>query len=277
MSAGSGTPGDAITRRETRLADLRRRGVRGGIIPRHRAMAGMAIPRRTMVTASAVALGTATAVFFSLSPLAELWARVFEALAGPVGIGGGIGERYTTFLGRHTLPTPYFGATAGDPSPTTWRIVAAVTGALVLLSFVLPQRFTPLRYFLRFLALLQAVSLAYFALAPAGSFPYTLSSYTGGLLAAAQVLLVLLPLLLGFTYYVFDISWARKILLTAMLLGHLAVFIPLQVTVHAWLIVHGSLLVLPPLFLVFGLLLHVMVFVGFYGWGMSWPAARRGP
>jgi hypothetical protein len=275
LSAGSGSTGDAITRRETRLADLRRRGVRGGIIPRHRAMAGMAIPRRRILAATTVALATASAMFFALSPLAELWARTFEALVGPVGIAGGIGERYTTFFGVHTLPTPYFTAVAGDPSTPTWRMVAAITVGLVLLSFLLPQRFTPLRYFLRFLALLQTVSLAYFALAPAGSFPYTLSSYTGGLLAAAQVVLVLLPLLLGFTYYVFDISWGRKLLLTALLLGHLAIFIPLQVTVHAWLIVHGSLLVLPPLFLVFGLLLHVMVFVSFYGWGMSWPAARR--
>lgn len=251
--------------------------MRGGIIPRHRAMAGLAIPARTIVTAVVVALTIATGMFFALSPLAELWARTFEALVGPLGIAGGIGERYTTFLGMHTLPTPYFGAVAGDPSAGTWRVVAAITVAMVLLSLVLPQRFTPLRYFLRFLALLQTVSLAYFALAPAGSFPYTLSSYTGGLLAAAQVVLVLLPLLLGFTYYVFDISWGRKLLLTILLLGHLAVFIPLQVAVHAWLIVHGSLLVLPPLFLVFGLLLHVMVFVSFYGWGMSWPAVRRGP
>ncbi|MFN2324289.1 MAG: hypothetical protein ABR551_00225 [Gemmatimonadales bacterium] len=275
MSAGSGSTGDAITRRETRLADLRRRGVRGGIIPRHRAMVGVAIPRRRMLTATTVALAIATAMFFALSPLAELWARLFEALVGPVGIAGGIGERHTTFFGVHSLPTPHFGAVAGDPSVTTWRVVAVITAVLVLLSLVLPQRFTPLRYFLRFLALLQTVSLAYFALAPAGSFPYTLASYTGGLLAAAQVVLVLLPLLLGFTYYVFDISWGRKLLLTALLLGHLALFIPLQVTIHAWLIVQGSLLVLPPLFLVFGLLLHVMIFVSFYGWGMSWPAARR--
>lgn len=275
LSAGSGGHGSAVTRREARLADLRRRGVRGGIIPRHRAMAGLRIPRRRLATAALLALAAAAGVFAALGPLAELWARTFEALLGPLGIPGGVGARFTTFPGGFTLPTPYLTAEAGDPSPLTWRIVAVVTAGLVLASLALPERFTPLRYFLRFLALLQAVSLAYFGLAPAGGFPYTLPAYTGGLLAAAQVVLVLLPVVLGGTFYVFDMGWGRKVLLTLLLLGHLAVFIPLQVLVHGWLILHGSLLLLPPLFLVFGLLLHVMVFVAFYGWGMSWPAARR--
>lgn len=275
MSAGSGAPGSAVTRREARLADLRRRGVRGGIIPRHRAMAGLRIPRRTILLATGLALASSAAAFLSLAPLAEAWARLFEALLTPLGIPGGVAMQFTGFPGGYAIPTPYFLAGAPEPGVLTWRVLAAVTAGLVLLSLALPERFTPLRYFLRFIALLQAVSLGYFALAPAGSFPYTLASYSGGLLAAAQVVLVLLPLLLGLTFHVFDISWGRKLLLTLLLLGHLAVFIPLQALVHAWLIVHGSLALLPPLFLVFGLLLHVMVFVAFYGWGMSWPPARR--
>jgi hypothetical protein len=274
LSAGSGT-GQAVTRRETLLADLRRRGVRGGIIPRHRAMAGLAIPRERIVTAALVALGLAAGVFFALPPLAELWARGFELVLPALGVPGGVGMRYTTFFGVHALPTPYLLAGAGEPSPLTWRVLAGVAAGFILLSLILPQRFTPLRYFLRFLALLLAITLGYFALTPAGSFPYTLASYSGGLLAAAQVVLVLVPLLLGFTWFVFDVSWGRKLLLAALLLGHLAVFIPLQVMAHAWLILQGSLALLPVLFLVFGLLMYVMIFVAFYGWGMSWPPARR--
>lgn len=274
MSAGSGA-GQAVTRRETLLADLRRRGVRGGIIPRHRAMIGLAIPRQRIVTAALVAVGLATGVFFALPPLAELWARAFEAILPALGMSGGVGMRYTTFLGVHALPTPYLLADAGEPGQFTWRVLAGVATGFILLSLVLPQRYTPLRYFLRFLALLLAVTLGYFALVPAGSFPYTLASYSGGLLAAAQVVLVLVPLLLGFTFFVFDVSWARKLLLAALLLGHLAVFIPLQVMVHSWLMLQGSLALLPVLFLVFGLLMYVMIFVAFYGWGMSWPPARR--
>ena len=54
------------------------------------------------------------------------------------------------------------------------------------------------------------------------------------------------------------------------ILVHLAVFVPLQVLVHIWLVLHGTALLMPVLFLVFGLLLDVLVFVSFYGWALSW-------
>jgi hypothetical protein len=154
--------------------------------------------------------------------------------------------------------------------------VAIVCGGLLVASVLLPQRFTPLRYFVRFLVLLQATSLGFFALAPAGSFPYTLPSYGAGLVGMGQVVLVLLPVILAVTYYLFDISWTRKVILTLLLVGHVAVMIPLQVIVHTWLIARGSLLLLPPLFLLFGILLHVLLFVSIYGWAMSCPSVRRG-
>jgi hypothetical protein len=36
------------------------------------------------------------------------------------------------------------------------------------------------------------------------------------------------------------------------------------------LVANLSLVVMPVLFLMFGLVLDVMIFVAFYGWGMSW-------
>lgn len=235
-------------------------------------MRGMAIPRPRILLAILVGIGGAVAVVAGLNPLAEWWARSFEALAGPLGMSGGVGMQGTTILGLHTLHTPYYLLEAGPPDPAMLQLVAVVAGALLLVSLVLPHRFIPLRYFLRFLVLLQGISIGYFALAPAGSFPYTLPSYLAGLVSMGQVVLVLLPLILAVTYFLFDISWARKLLLMVLLLGHVAVMIPLQATVHAWLIARGSFLLLPPLFLAFGILVHVLIFVAFYGWGMSWPS-----
>lgn len=238
-------------------------------------MRGMAIPPRTIGLAALLGIGGALAMTVALNPLAEFWARGFEALAAPLGLEGGIASQATTILGRLTLQTPFYLVEAVPPSTEVLRLVAIIAGGVLLLTAVLPQRFTPLRYFLRFLVLLQGISLGFFALAPAGSFPYTLPSYLAGLAGVGQVVLVLLPLILAVTFYLFDISWGRKVGLTLLLIGHLAILIPLQVTVHAWLIAQGSLLLLPPLFLVFGILVHVLVFVTFYGWGMSWPSARR--
>jgi hypothetical protein len=52
---------------------------------------------------------------------------------------------------------------------------------------------------------------------------------------------------------------------------HLSVFLPLQVLVHVGLVLKGSALVMPVLFLIFGLLLDVLILVAFYGWALSWP------
>jgi hypothetical protein len=89
-----------------------------------------------------------------------------------------------------------------------------------------------------------------------------------------MAVLLVIPVLLALTFYVIDVGVLRKIVLTVVMLGHLLVFVPLQYAVHAWLVVHGTLLLLPVLFLLFGLLPEVMVLIALYGWGMSWRAQR---
>jgi len=102
-----------------------------------------------------------------------------------------------------------------------------------------------------------------------------LPQYTLGFLQAGCAVLVLVPLVLGLTFYPFDIAVWRKVLLTAMVVGHMAVLLPLQVALHSYVVYHLSLLALPTMFFLWGLLIEVFVFVAFYGWGMSWPDAAR--
>jgi hypothetical protein len=149
-------------------------------------------------------------------------------------------------------------------------VVGSATIIGLLLSFLLPVRYLPARYFVRFVALVQAVSLVYFALSRP-PFLYPLPGYTAGMLTAGMAVLTLLPIVLGFSFYIFDHSLARQIWLTLFLLGHIALLLPLQVLVHALLSHTLSALVQPTMFFVFGLLVEVLVFVSFYGWAMSWP------
>ncbi len=135
--------------------------------------------------------------------------------------------------------------------------------------FLLPERFIPLRYFLRLVVLLQASAIVVFARWP-GSFPYRLQEHLFLLQAAGLVVMALVPVVLGFTLHVFDLALWRKVAVTLALLGHLALFIPLKALVHAVLITGGTALVMPVLFLLFGLLPDVLVFVAFYGWALSW-------
>ena len=75
---------------------------------------------------------------------------------------------------------------------------------------------------------------------------------------------------MAFVYYIFDFSLIRKIFLTVLIMVHLAVFTPLHYLVQLYIIARFSLVFMPVLYTVFGLLLEVMVFIAFYSWGMSW-------
>jgi hypothetical protein len=81
---------------------------------------------------------------------------------------------------------------------------------------------------------------------------------------------VLSPFLVAFTFHIFDFLLWQKFAMGALLLGHLAVLLPLQAAVHTWVIYRASLLAMPMMFLIFGVLLDVFVYVALYGWGMSW-------
>lgn len=227
------------------------------------------------VRAVALSLAGVLVVVAGLPALGRAWGSGLTRLLGWLGLPVALGWHEVPIGSLFGIAVPY--PMLDGPWPGTTQLVAIglATLALVALSFALPARFLPARYFLRFVAAIQAVSLAWFALTTP-PFPYPLPGYLGGFLTVGMAVLVLVPIALGFGFYIFDHSLARQLLLTALILGHLAVLLPLQATVHAWLIHHLSLVVQPPLFFVFGLLVEVLVFVAFYSWAMSWPG-RDGP
>ena len=83
-------------------------------------------------------------------------------------------------------------------------------------------------------------------------------------------MLLLAPFLVSFTFHVFDFLLWQKVAMVVLLLGHLAIMLPMQATIHAWIIQRASLLAMPMLYFVFGVLIDVFVYVALYGWGMSW-------
>jgi hypothetical protein len=89
------------------------------------------------------------------------------------------------------------------------------------------------------------------------------------MLVFSCVLIGLIPLLYGFTFYLLDFSLAQKIFLTSATVAHLVLFVPQQYMLHVYLL-HGSVLFMPVLYFVFGPFLDILVFIGFYSWGMSW-------
>lgn len=234
-------------------------------------MIGLEISRWLLVDLLVLPLMFSLAVFVGLDALLEAWRWMLEALRVPLGLPGVVSTRVVE-IGPIGVAIPFYTAVAHWPAAldlrTGWILTALLAGAGMLLR----GRYTPLAYFLRALAVIQLTAQVWFSLADP-PFTYALSQYVAGLLVCGVVILLLAPILVAGTYFIFDFPLSQKLLLATMLLVHLAVFLPLQAVVHAYVIYRGSLLTMPVLFLVFGVLLDVFVYVALYGWGMSWRSA----
>jgi len=252
-----------------RLEALRVRGHQGGVIAPHRAMVGLRWTAWRLVSTVLLVAGGLAGYFASLPWIGLAWQRGFRLGRDFLGLQLPLGTRTLPLPGGLELTLPAVAAPTPLPDSRVLWIAGIGCAAVVLLSFLFSERFTPLKYFLRLLVLIQLTAIAFFALAP-GRFPYRVEDHVFLLLTAGLVVLGLVPILLGLTLHVFDLAFWRKLVLTVLVLAHLAVFVPLNVLVHVWLILHGTAIVMPVLFLVFGLLLDVFVFVAFYGWALSW-------
>ncbi len=247
---------------------LRSRGWRGGIIAEHRAFARLRL--RPGVVATDVALVAALSwIWIRLLPdVGRLWQRIFLWCSNFVGLHAGIATVHKTWGSHVSLDVPYLTVPGASPGAATWWITAFVTTAVFFASYYISEEQLPWRYLLRGLAFLQFTALAYFAVA-AARFPHDLSGYTVGMLVFGSLLIGLIPLALGLTYFVFDFTFPQKLALAVLSMAHLTLLMPLQYFLHAY-ILHESILFMPLLYFAFGPFLDVLIFIAFYSWGMSW-------
>jgi len=248
------------------------RGTHGTLINPHRAIA--TLPLRAADIVVAVVLGLATSAIFvlELNLVGRAWTWIFARCAAPLGFAG---YRFHTIdLGWVVeFQLPFFDVSAVAPTWLQWWITLIVTVVVALLSFLLRDGWLPLGYALRLAALVQSTALLFFLIKP-WSFPYNLGSYVTTMQVAALTAMALIPLLLGLTYYIIDATFLQKVGLTLVTMGHLLVFVPLQYMLQSYIIARGSLLLMPLCFALFALLPEVMIFIAFYGWGMSWPSRQ---
>lgn len=236
-------------------------------------MIGLEVSRWLLIDLVVLPIMFTTAVFILLDPMMDFWRYVLDVLRVPLGLPGVVSTRVVE-LGPLAVAVPYYTAESFWPAALDLRSGWIMVAALALPGMLLRGRFLPFAYFLRALAVIQLTAQVWFSFA-APPFSYALSQYVAGLLVCGVVILLLAPLLVSFTYFIFDFPLWQKLLLATMLLAHLVVFLPLQAVVHAFVIYRGSLLAMPMLFLVFGVLLDVFVYVALYGWGMSWRSGSK--
>jgi len=259
----------AAAKQPPRFADRRRfRGYRGGVIAMHRALARFVLEPLDLVTAALLVL-LFTFVWIAMLPLVcRFWQAALETGMRMLAMHTELGlteHQFSSYV-RFAIPFPRMPGIL--PDARTWWTSTIVVVVLFAASFLLSNKFMPVMYLLRAVLFLHATALLFFLFLPA-RFSHSPDSYMEGLTGYAIALITFVPILFGLTYYIFDFGIVRKALLTAMTMGHLTLFVPLQILLQA-VVLQKSVLYMPVLYIVFGLPVNVLIILAFYSWGMSW-------
>lgn len=243
------------------------RGHRGSVISMHRALAQFDLGPMNLFSGIWLCFSFSFIWLELLGPVCRFWGRLlgWALLQLPLHAQLAIAEYQVRSF---TLQVPYLEIQVVLPDPVIWSSTCGVTLAGLALTFLLPKRIMPVAYLARAILLVQASALLYFALWPS-RFPHTPGSYMEGLTSAGLCLISIVPFLFACTYYIFTFALWKKALLTMLAMAYLVVFFPLQMLVEA-LVLQQSVLFLPPLYIVFGLPLDVLLLIAFYSWGMTW-------
>lgn len=159
------------------------------------------------------------------------------------------------------------------PSGGILAITGVATLVAFLTSFAMSGRMFPLKYLVRILCVIQGLALAFFWLFPA-SFPYNIANHANDLASMGNVLLLAIPVMLALGYYVLNIGLGTKILHTVLILLYFMVMVPFQVIGHVLILQHFSLLFMPILYICFGTLFDMLIFVALYSWAASTAPAQ---
>lgn len=162
------------------------------------------------------------------------------------------------------------GASSAEDMPASGTLLATavVTGIAWIASRQLNGATLPLRYLLRILCVVQALALVFFWLLPA-QFPYTVESHLVELASMGFVLLVAAPAMLTLGYYVLELGIVTKVAHTLLILAYFMVMVPHQIVLHVLVLQHLSLLFMPVLYICFGAVFDVLIFVALYSWAAS--------
>lgn len=254
------------------IARLSQLGYRGTAIPRHRAVRWLDRAGRRAIHSIGLAAVVWLALIAAMRPIAGLWGTVFEVVLDRCLPG----IRFVTSAGSALFPAlPEARLQAGAPSPEQWLNVTALSLTAMLATLLMPRRFLPAIYLVRFAALVQLSACAYFLFVPA-AYPYAGGAHATTMMRCGWASMLLLPWILAACYYPLDFGWTRRIALTLAGELYFLAVTPLLAAFETVLIQHGSLLVHPLLYLMLGPPLFVFWFVCLYGWGMSWRDAGPG-
>lgn len=204
---------------------------------------------------------------FSLKYITLGWGKTLAFLLKKLEMGGNV--VYTQYYIFNTyFSIPSISMPADNPDAVVWWYFLIISLGLLFISFFMPERYTPLIYFLRTIIFVLFCSLVFFLVYPT-SFPYNIYLFTKtGFLQVISILFGL-PWIYCLTYYLFNYKSLKKIGITLFVLIYFILMAPLQYLICACLIHLFSLFIMPVLYVYAGLLLNVFSAVAFFAYGVS--------
>lgn len=235
--------------------------------PLHRSVRRLRPGRATLAVALVLAAGATLAVWRARPMVEAAWERLVlwwaQALRIPLAVeDDGALRRWVYLADAQSLL----------PGPTTGVISTVVVIVAFASTWRMPDRFMPLKYLVRILCVVQGSALLFFMAMP-GRFPYTVGAHLSAVLTAGYGLVLVLPALLALGYGVLELPVRRKLADPLLLLAYFALAVPHKAVLHVLVLQHLSVLFMPLLYLCFGLLFDVMLFVALYSWLVSRAAA----
>jgi len=251
---------------------LRYGNTKGKIIPMHHAFKTLHLNRVSRVSAVVLPVLFMALVWLFLPWIFDVWDGIFNfwleriyhmrASYWPVNILG------------QDLAIPYPALEADAPSHFMVQMNFWICLLVLAISIVFPLRGAPLTYLLRTALLIQGSASIDRMVSP-DFFPYTLPIYLLDAMIQCVYMLFLIPVILGFVYYIFDFTIWRKVLITCLTIGYFLIAVPCQYMLHAYFIHEWTLLFLPLMYILFGIVIDVLMFVSIYSYGMSWRSRKE--
>jgi hypothetical protein len=252
---------------------LRTRGHRGGEIRPHRGIVSFRATREDALQAVLLAAGLSFLWVRCLPLVGRLWFAMFSYWTHLLGMQASLAIVPQHWVQKVDVSLPFVGVQAGPVSPLVWMVSLIVTLAAFAATYWFSEEQAPWSYIVRALVIIQATAQVYFSFAGA-RFPHDIPTYTMGMLSFGVILIGMIPIVLAFTFYLFDFAFWKKLGISLLTMGHLTLFFPLQYMVHVY-ILHHSILFMPLLYFAFGPFLDVLIFICLYSWAMSWKSRSQ--
>lgn len=256
---------------QDRVEHFRTTGVQGTSIRMHRSLDTIRLTPLALMSVVLLPLICDGLLWHYRHVLLQGWAQFFAFWQEKLGAGS-VAFRDITFLGT-ALAMPYPASGFSIPPLPSVVLNALACAVLLAATRIMPARFTPLAYLLRAGLLIQLSASLYFWLRP--HLPYDMPTYLTDMLSVGLALMLLISPILALIYYIFPITLWRKLLMTTLIVVYFYVALPFQALSHALLMHYGSVLFMPVLYMMFGLLLDTMMFVAWYSLAMTWTGGKR--